>query len=169
MREIIEELSEFSKIGGQDEESTAAVKLEDIVDDVKLILNEKIVSEQVKINLDIKEAKLAVLRKNLRSVIFNLLSNAIKYRSPHRNPEVHVKSFKVDGYIHISVKDNGVGIAPEKLNMLFKPYWRLQKKVEGTGIGLYLVKKIIESEGGEISVNSKEGEGTEFIVRLKLE
>jgi len=67
------------------------------------------------------------------------------------------------------MKDNGLGIAQEKIDMLFKPYSRLEKRVEGTGIGLYLVKKIVESEGGEISVNSREGEGTEFIVQLKAE
>jgi two-component system phosphate regulon sensor histidine kinase PhoR len=168
MRNIIDELSEFSKIRGQDEE-TAAVKLEDIIDDVKLILHEKINKDHVKIHLDIAEAKLPVSRKNLRSVIFNLLSNAIKYRSPHRVPEIHLKSFRVNGHVHISVKDNGLGIAPGKLDMLFKPYSRLEKRVEGTGIGLYLVKKIVESEGGEIFVNSREGEGTEFIVRIKAE
>lgn len=108
-------------------------------------------------------------RKNLRSVIFNLLSNAIKYRSPQRSPEIHLKSFRVDGHVRISMKDNGLGIAQEKIDMLFKPYSRLEKRVEGTGIGLYLVKKIVESEGGEISVNSREGEGTEFIVQLKAE
>ena len=169
MRNIIDELSEFSKIGVQDGESAVGVKLEDIIDDVKLILNDKIINDQVKIHLDIAEAKLPVSRKNLRSVIFNLLSNAIKYRSPQRSPEIHLKSFRVDGHVRISVKDNGLGIAREKIDMLFKPYSRLEKRVEGTGIGLYLVKKIVESEGGEISVNSREGEGTEFIVQLKAE
>lgn len=169
MRNIIDELSEFSRVGGQDEERAAAVRLEDIIDDVKLILNEKIASEQVKIHLDITDGKIPISRKNLRSIIFNLLSNAIKYRSPHRNPEIHVESFKEDGHLQISVKDNGLGIAREKMDMLFRPYSRLEKRVEGTGIGLYLVKKIVESEGGSISVKSKEGEGTEFIVQFRAD
>ena len=75
----------------------------------------------------------------------------------------------MDGHTQISVKDNGIGIDGEKKGLLFKPYSRLEKKVEGTGIGLYLVKKIIENEGGQILVNSKFGEGSEFIVNLKAE
>ena len=169
MRNIIDELSEFSRTGGQDEERAAIVRLEDIIDDVKLILNEQILSNEVKIHVAITEGKVPMSRKNLRSVIFNLLSNAIKYRSPHRKPVIHLESFKQDDHIHISIKDNGLGIAPEKLDMLFKPYSRLEKRVEGTGIGLYLVKKIVESEGGGISVKSKDGEGSEFIVQLKAE
>src|SRR5690606_37363293 len=76
-----------------------------------------------------------------------LLSNAIKYRSPDRIPEIHLKTERVDGHIQLSVKDNGLGIAEDKRDQLFQPYSRIEKKAEGTRIGLYLVKKIIENEG----------------------
>lgn len=167
MKNIINELSDLTKIESPDKGEM--VRLEDIFDEVKMILNDKIINDQVKIHLDIRQSEIRFSRKNLRSIIFNLLSNAIKYRSPDRTPEIHLSSTRVDGHIHISVKDNGLGIPKEKINLLFKPYSRLEKKVEGTGIGLYLVKKIIENEGGEILVKSNYGEGTEFNVRVNAE
>src|SRR5690606_10029513 len=116
-----------------------------IIDEVRLILNEKIVSNHVKIHLDLQETEIRFPRKSLRSIIFNLLSNAIKYRSQDRNPEIYIKSLKKDGRVLVSVKDNGLGIAQDKFGILFTPYTRIEKKVEGTGIGLYLVKRIIEN------------------------
>src|SRR5690554_1369634 len=167
MRDIINELSEITKIENHYKEEAEAVRLEKIIDEVRLILNEKIVNDRVKIELDIKEPEIQFPRKSIRSIIFNLLSNAIKYRSPDRKPEVRIKSEGVDGHIQISVEDNGLGIAKDKIDLLFMPYSRLEKKVEGTGIGLYLVKKLVENEGGKIEVESKLGEGSVFTVRLR--
>jgi len=169
MRNIINELSDLSMMENPEQAERETFSFENIIDDVKLILNDKIINDQVKIHLNIRQSEIRFSRKNLRSIIFNLLSNAIKYRSPERTPEIHLSSTRVDGHVHISVKDNGLGISKDKVNLLFKPYSRLEKKVEGTGIGLFLVKKIIENEGGEIMVKSNYGEGTEFVVRLKAE
>jgi len=167
MRNIINELSEITKIENDFKEEVETVMLENIINEVKMILNDKIIANKASLHLDIKEPEIQFPRKNLRSIIYNLLSNAIKYTSPERTPEIHIKSDKVDDHIQISVKDNGLGIAEDKKDLLFTPYSRLEKKVEGTGIGLYLVKKIIENEGGQILVNSKLGEGSEFIVKLR--
>jgi two-component system phosphate regulon sensor histidine kinase PhoR len=71
--------------------------------------------------------------------------------------------------MELSVKDNGLGFSEEKKDLIFKQFTRLEKEVEGTGIGLYLVKRIVENEGGKITVNSKLGEGSEFKVYLKLQ
>ena len=166
MRNIINELTEITKIEHDFKEEVETVMLEKIIDEVKMILNEKINDNKAIIHVDIKEFEIEFSRKNIRSIIYNLLSNAIKYRSSDRIPEIYLKTEKVDGRIEISVKDNGLGIAEDKLNLLFTPYTRFEKKVEGTGIGLYLVKKIIENEGGKIRVNSRYGEGSEFIVSL---
>ncbi|MEK6482129.1 ATP-binding protein [Catalinimonas sp. 4WD22] len=81
--------------------------------------------------------------KNFRSVLYNLLSNAIKYKSPSRGPQIHIKIKKEEGYVLLSVKDNELGIADEAKDQLFTPYTRFEKRVEGTGIGLYLVKKLL--------------------------
>lgn len=166
MRDIINELSEITKIENQYKEEAETVWLEKIIDEVRLILNDKITSDRVKIELDLQEPEVQFPRKSIRSIIFNLLSNAIKYRSPDREPLVRIKSERVEGHVHISVEDNGLGIAQGKIDLLFVPFSRLEKKVEGTGIGLYLVKKLIENEGGKIEVESELGEGTIFTVKL---
>src|SRR5690606_40484184 len=91
---------------------------------------------------------------------------ALPIWSTDREPEIRIKSEEVDGHIHISVEDNGLGISKDKIDLLFVPYSRLEKKVEGTGIGLYLVKKLIENEGGKIEVESELGIGSIFKVKL---
>src|SRR5690554_1062463 len=166
MKDIIDELSEITKVENQYKEEAETVWLERIIDEVRLILNDKITNDRVKIELDIKEPEIQFPRKSIRSIIFNLLSNAIKYRSTDREPEIRIKSEEVDGHIHISVEDNGLGISKDKIDLLFVPYSRLEKKVEGTGIGLYLVKKLIENEGGKIEVESELGIGSIFKVKL---
>ncbi|MEX2594960.1 MAG: ATP-binding protein [Anditalea sp.] len=166
MRNIINELTEITKMENDFKEKGETVSLENIINEVKMTLNDKIMDSKARVHVEIKEAEIDFSRKNLRSIIYNLLSNAIKYKSPDRIPEIHLKTERVDGIIQISVKDNGLGIAEEKKDLLFTPYSRFEKKVEGSGIGLYLVKKIIENEGGKIRVNSEYGKGSEFIVSL---
>jgi signal transduction histidine kinase len=67
----------------------------------------------------------------------------------------------------ISVKDNGIGIKKKNLESIFEKYYRVENKTEGSGIGLYLVKEIVNNSGGKIIVNSTSGSGTEFQVSLK--
>src|SRR5690606_34580374 len=137
MRNIIDELAELPKLENRERVEKETVAIADIIDDVKLILNDKIQSSGAQIYLDIQEPKVKFSRKNLRSTIYNLLSNAIKYRSSERSPAIHFKSWLEDGHTFLSVKDNGRGIASEEMGKLFQPYSRLENKVEGTGIGLY--------------------------------
>jgi len=166
MRNIINELSEIIKIENNFKEWVETVMFKDIIEEVKLTLNDKIIDNKATIHVDLKEPEIHFSRKSIRSIIYNLLSNSIKYKSPDRIPEIHIKTEKVDGFVQLSVKANGLGIAEDKMDQLFTPYSRFEKNVGGTGIGLYLVKKIIENEGGKIRVNSKYGEGSEFIVSL---
>lgn len=102
--------------------------------------------------------------QNLRSVIYNLLSNAIKYRSPERLPRVRVTCKSTSEYDLLIVKDNGMGIKRRNLDQLFTMFKRFNTHVEGTGVGLYMVRKMVENTGGHIEVESLEGEGTIFRV-----
>ncbi len=68
----------------------------------------------------------------------------------------------------ISVKDNGIGIKKKNFESIFSKYYRLENAIEGTGIGLYLVKEIVNNSDGEILVKSQAGKGTEFQVYLKI-
>ncbi|HZI24831.1 MAG TPA: ATP-binding protein [Chryseolinea sp.] len=167
MRKIIDELSEITKVEANHIEATESIKFNQILNDVEIILRDKIIESNATIHANIKEAEIVCSRKNLRSIIYNLLSNAIKYRSPSRKPEIFIKTEKDEGHLVISIKDNGLGIPADKLKQIFEKFTRIEKNVAGSGIGLYLVKKIVDNLQGEIRVNSTVDEGSEFKIYLK--
>ncbi len=99
----------------------------------------------------------------VKQVLLNLLSNAIKYNRD--GGQIHVAAVATDEQMRVEVRDTGRGIAPEKHERLFKPFERLESSydgIEGTGIGLALVKRLVEAMGGEIGVDSEEGVGSTF-------
>ncbi len=100
----------------------------------------------------------------LYQVFSNLLANALKYSSPERKPEISVETRTgPGGIVFIDVRDNGLGVPPGKLSDIFRPYQRAHGNiVEGSGIGLACVKKIMERMGGSVSVTSVEGQGSVF-------
>jgi PAS domain S-box-containing protein len=108
-------------------------------------------------------------RIRLKQVLNNLISNAIKYNREHGTVEV-VCTVATEDRIRISIKDGGVGLAPEKLANLFQPFNRLGQEnstVEGTGIGLVVTKRLIDLMDGTIGVESVVGVGSEFWIELK--
>jgi two-component system phosphate regulon sensor histidine kinase PhoR len=115
-----------------------------ILNKVKLTINGKIEESQAHTYSEIKEPEIEFSRKNLRSILYNLLSNAIKYRSPLRIPEILIKT--ENEHLIISVKENGREYGGKK-DLLFTQFTRIEKAEKGTGIGLYLVKRIVENEG----------------------
>ena len=104
--------------------------------------------------------------KNLRSILYNLLSNAIKYAAPGRPPVVQLRSRRAAGAILLDVQDNGLGLTEDQQAQLFGMFQRLHNHVEGSGVGLYMVKKIVDNAGGTITVRSEPGVGSTFTVRL---
>ena len=103
----------------------------------------------------------------MRSVIYNLVSNAIKFRSANRRPEILITTENKNDFIIITVKDNGSGIEEAMLESIFSKYYRIENSIEGTSIGLYLVKEIVTNAGGKIELKSVQGKGSEFRVYLK--
>ena len=104
--------------------------------------------------------------KSLRGVIYNLLSNALKYKSPARVPRVVLRAQRAGDYVRLSVEDNGLGLDAASQQKLFGMFQRLHAHVEGSGIGLYMVKKIVENVGGRVEVTSELGVGSTFTVYL---
>lgn len=100
------------------------------------------------------------------SVIRNLMSNAVKYRSKSKAPVVHISVNDSVNGVSIEVKDNGIGIAKDELELVLKPYFRTMDKGEGTGMGLYIVNEVVKTLGGTIAVKSSIGNGSSFIVSL---
>jgi PAS domain S-box-containing protein len=107
-------------------------------------------------------------RIRLKEVLINLLSNAIKYNREQGMVEVTCAE-SAPGRIRICIKDNGMGLSPEKLSQLFQPFNRLGQEngiVEGTGIGLVVTRRLVDLMGGTIGVESTVGVGSEFWVEL---
>ncbi len=83
-------------------------------------------------------------------------------------PTVSVSTKKVDGKVEIHVKDNGNGIPQKVVDKIFQPFFTTKPTGQGTGLGLSLSYDIIKAHGGEIKVETKEGEGSEFIIQLPV-
>jgi signal transduction histidine kinase len=121
-------------------------------------------SAQISVNLEVTEIMFS--RIHLRSIFLNLLTNALKYRAPCRPPEIEISTQQVPGGVQIIFADNGMGMSEKQLAKLFTIFRRFHRHIEGSGIGLYLVKRTIENSNGNIQVESTEGEGTRFIIFL---
>ena len=102
--------------------------------------------------------------KHLHSVLLNLVSNALKFRHPDRAPVVRVRAYRDATRLVVRVKDNGRGLSEAHQQGLFGMFKRFHPEVEGTGVGLYLVKKILTHAGGTVEVESQPGRGTTFIL-----
>ncbi|MFC0096215.1 ATP-binding protein [Micromonospora marina] len=104
----------------------------------------------------------------LTNLLVNLVSNSVKFRRPDVPPKVHVSARLVDGEWEISCRDNGIGIEPEFADKIFVIFQRLHSKdaYPGTGIGLAIVKKIVEYHGGRVWVDTDTDEGT--VIRFTL-
>ena len=104
----------------------------------------------------------------LERVIKNLISNAISHSNTKKN--IDIKISESPGYVNIYVIDYGQGIPQEEISMIFNKYYSAAKKFRkiGTGLGLYLSQKIVESHGGEITVKREAGLGSEFCVKLPV-
>jgi signal transduction histidine kinase/FixJ family two-component response regulator len=137
--------------------------LEDVVDDIQDIITES--SAEIKAEFEVEN--LFYARKHVRSILYNLLSNAIKYRSPERLPLIEVKCKDNKDFFTLSVKDNGLGLNEIQQKKMFTMFKRFHNHVAGSGIGLYLLKKIIDNSGGSIELESTEGVGSEFKAYLK--
>jgi len=104
--------------------------------------------------------------KNLRSILYNLLSNALKYAHPGRLPRVQLRCTRTANGVVLEVQDNGLGLTKQQQGELFVLFRRLHTHVEGTGVGLYMVKRLVENGGGTVEVQSQLGVGSTFRVTL---
>src|SRR3954465_2725079 len=114
-----------------------------------------------------------IIPQDIGRVLLNLYNNAFyavdeKKRQQPENyePTVSITTQKLDGKIEISVKDNGNGIPRKVLDKIFQPFFTTKPTGQGTGLGLSLSYDIIKAHGGQIKVETKEGEGSTFIILL---
>jgi signal transduction histidine kinase len=100
----------------------------------------------------------------LRQVLINLLTNAIHASDQHGKIEVMAQ--EKEELMQLIIRDNGMGIPPENLDKIFEPFFTTKKPGEGTGLGLFVTRGIIEKLGGKIEINSKLGKGTDVCLEL---
>ena len=130
--------------------------------------------KNIKIEYDLEKIIANVDKEKISQVIVNLISNAIRYTNCNCDKEgkIIIRLFKVDEFIKISVKDDGIGIPKESLDYIFERFYRVDKSrcrnTGGTGIGLTISKSIIDLHNGSIEVKSEINEGSEFIITLPL-
>jgi two-component system CheB/CheR fusion protein len=167
-KEVIKELG---KVGALDAETMEEANLESfevIFKEIEESISERIKLADAKVTTDFKVKDVRFSKKNLRSILLNLTTNAIKFHSPDRLPEISIATKKTDGFVMLTVTDNGMGIKKERLDFVFKMYKRISDDIEGQGVGLYLVKKIINASGGKIEVESEIGKGSTFKIYFKI-
>ncbi|MFN3405438.1 MAG: PAS domain-containing protein [Cytophagaceae bacterium] len=166
LKKTIQELSEVTRIEENGEAETC--KFSEIVADVSVSLMELIEQNQATVSASFDVSEMKIPRRNLRSILYNIISNSIKYRSKERVPKINIKTERLgEDSICLSIKDNGRGIKQEDIPKIFLPFKRIDYDVEGSGMGMVVVKRIVDQNGGNIEVKSTVGEGTEFLVRLK--
>lgn len=167
-KKTLTNLTDIIKLQKENSQGATFVSFSETIEEVILDMEQLIQSSNASIETNIEGcSSIHFSQNNLRSIVYNLLSNAIKYRSPERNPLVQVNCRQTDEYSIISVQDNGLGMHLSDTPKIFNMFKRLHVHVEGTGIGLYMIKKIIDNAGGKIEVESKVGEGSTFKVYLK--
>ncbi|MFA0962187.1 ATP-binding protein [Roseivirga sp. BDSF3-8] len=150
------------------ESKIATCKLENIIRDIQADLENRpdFTPYTIHKHLDVKEIK--YIEAYMVSILSNLLSNIMKYREPSRPLRIRVSTYRMGEFVILEVEDNGIGIDLENIGKdLFKPFRRFTKQSEGKGIGLHIIKTMVEKNGGRIEVNSTVGEGTTFQLYLK--
>lgn len=166
MREVILDLLEYSR-AGKSEEDKELLDVNEIVKFVCQMQHKKIKKKNA--NIEMSELpEILSYRAPLIQIFQNLIGNALKYSKKDQVPKIHISSIEEDEEWVFLVKDNGIGIHPDYFEKIFIIFQRLHSNDEydGSGIGLSIVKKIIENMNGRIWVESKEGEGSTFFFAI---
>ena len=153
--------------------------LADIFHDLKNIISGQIDAKQLELYMDIMDVAdedVYCDKTRLNQVLLNLLSNAIKFTPPGGTVSVRVSQLpnapQGKGLYEIRVKDTGIGMSQEFAAHIFEPFEREQttavSRTQGTGLGMAITKNILDMMGGEIEVFTRQGKGTEFVIRLAL-
>jgi PAS domain S-box-containing protein len=166
MRQIILDLLEFSRVG-RFEGKVQEINVNELVGEVVSVYEKKIEDSAATIHF-LNLPTVICFKTPLRQVFQNLIGNALKYQPPGAKPVINIQAEETPEYWKFLVKDNGIGIEPDYYDRIFNIFQRLHNKEEysGTGIGLAIVKKIVEAMGGKIWIEPNEEKGSIFIFTI---
>jgi len=170
MKKLIFDLLDLTRIeSGQKERDLSDVDLADVARGVLETMQPEAGRRGVKMELH-ASGKVPVWadRSELEIILNNLVSNAVKYNHDEGHVDVTVESS--GDHVAVRVKDTGIGMSPEEVGRLFREFVRIKNKktrnIVGSGLGLSIVRKLVDLYGGEISVESRPEEGTSFLITL---
>lgn len=169
LRELLKGLTTLVDTNKDRSDKVELVNLDERLEVVLLEYQDMLVEIGGEIKVDFSNAPaVAYFTAHIDSFLSNLLTNAIKYRQLEKPLLIEINSRREKGYTILSVRDNGIGIDLTKnMSKLFKPFKRLTDQSTGSGLGLSLIKRMIEKDQGYIEVFSTPGKGTEFKAFLK--
>ena len=177
---LINDVLDMSRIeSGKIHLEEVEVNLSDVLHDLKTIVSGQIHAKQLELYMDamdVTDEDVYCDKTRLNQVLLNLLSNAIKFTPAGGTVSVRLKQLtgkkRGCGQYEIRVKDNGIGMSPEFAKKIFEPFERERtstvSRTQGTGLGMAITKNIVDMMGGTIEIQTEQGKGTEFIVRVPL-
>ena len=175
---LINDILDMSRIeSGRIQLEETEVSLSDVLHDLKTIISGQIHAKQLELYMDamdVTNEDVYCDKTRLNQVLLNLLSNAVKFTPAGGTVSVRLKQYpgtrKGSELYEIRVKDNGIGMSQEFVQKIFSPFERERtstvSRTQGTGLGMAITKNIVNMMGGTIEVQTEQGKGTEFIVRL---
>lgn len=177
---LINDILDMSRIeSGKLHLEETEVSLSDVLHDLKTIISGQIHAKQLELYMDamdVTNEDVYCDKTRLNQVLLNLLSNAVKFTPAGGTVSVRIRQYpgtvKGSELYEIRVKDNGIGMSQEFVQKIFSPFERERtstvSRTQGTGLGMAITKNIVNMMGGTIEVQTEQGKGTEFIVRLPL-
>lgn len=166
---LIENLLLAAKLEESYEINREEVRVEDII--LPIVSNEKLKnpSAEIKINIDDKVKLIHTDKFALHTILINLIENALKYSPEIKRVQIQFKA--VDNDLLLEVSDQGMGIPKEEKDRIFDKFYRLGAEItrttKGTGLGLFIISKMVKALGGNIAVKDNDPRGSVFIVKLK--
>jgi signal transduction histidine kinase len=166
LKSMLEDLTTVTEI--HPGEKNELVNLAAIIEEVQVSLFKQIEEAGAKVNVGLAVPFLTVPKKHARSLVFNMLSNALKFRSTERRLVVTITSQLKNDKVHLSFSDNGIGIKEADQPKVFMIFKRFNPEIAGRGVGMYLVKRVIDFNDGEIYLESEENVGTTFHIQFPI-
>ncbi|MBM4044908.1 MAG: two-component sensor histidine kinase [Planctomycetes bacterium] len=159
-------LNDFLKYARSQELSRADCNLNELLEDILRFIAPEAAAKSIQVRKSLDEKLPACLADAniLRHALLNLVKNA--QEAMPNGGDLMIRTSPGEGFLQIDITDTGVGIPPDRLDKIFRPFFSTKRS--GTGLGLSTARRIIEQHGGSIAVHSEQGKGTNFVIRLPL-